>query len=110
MAILKLLSEEVFDFSRGEMTQQKINELKHSLNSSLQPRAVNWGLVTKGVTGMVEIKMLTDYASEEPNLCEWMQEDKELSTHGHYLYYEIGEIDKELYLVRGYHSKEAGSC
>ncbi|XP_045826555.1 protein EXPORTIN 1A-like [Trifolium pratense] len=32
MAILKLLSEEVFDFSRGEMTQQKINELKHSLN------------------------------------------------------------------------------
>ncbi|KAI5405634.1 hypothetical protein KIW84_052417 [Lathyrus oleraceus] len=28
MAILKLLSEEVFDFSRGEMTQQKIKELK----------------------------------------------------------------------------------
>ncbi|XP_054812006.1 protein EXPORTIN 1A isoform X2 [Prosopis cineraria] len=33
MAILKLLSEEVFDFSRGEMTQQKIKELKQSLNS-----------------------------------------------------------------------------
>ncbi|TXG48700.1 hypothetical protein EZV62_024575 [Acer yangbiense] len=32
MAILKLLSEEVFDFSRGEMTQQKIKELKQSLN------------------------------------------------------------------------------
>ncbi|KAL0358804.1 UNVERIFIED_CONTAM: protein EXPORTIN 1A [Sesamum angustifolium] len=30
MAILKLLSEEVFDFSRGEMTQQKIKELKQS--------------------------------------------------------------------------------
>ncbi|CAH2055233.1 unnamed protein product [Thlaspi arvense] len=29
MTILKLLSEEVFDFSRGEMTQQKIKELKH---------------------------------------------------------------------------------
>ncbi|KAG5376706.1 hypothetical protein IGI04_041302 [Brassica rapa subsp. trilocularis] len=29
MIILKLLSEEVFDFSRGEMTQQKIKELKH---------------------------------------------------------------------------------
>ncbi|KAG5144433.1 hypothetical protein JHK84_029976 [Glycine max] len=36
MAILKLLSEEVFDFSRGEMTQQKIKELKHSLNSEFQ--------------------------------------------------------------------------
>ncbi|CAL5186263.1 unnamed protein product [Lathyrus oleraceus] len=33
MAILKLLSEEVFDFSRGEMTQQKIKELKQSLNT-----------------------------------------------------------------------------
>jgi exportin-1 len=32
MAILKLLSEEIFDFSRGEMTQQKIKELKSSLN------------------------------------------------------------------------------
>ncbi|XP_021833200.1 protein EXPORTIN 1A-like [Prunus avium] len=32
MAILKLLSEEVFDFSRGEMTQLKIKELKQSLN------------------------------------------------------------------------------
>ncbi|KAH0895875.1 hypothetical protein HID58_045443, partial [Brassica napus] len=32
MIILKLLSEEVFDFSRGEMTQQKIKELKQSLN------------------------------------------------------------------------------
>nr|GMC60863.1 protein EXPORTIN 1A isoform X1 [Ipomoea batatas]GMC68247.1 protein EXPORTIN 1A isoform X1 [Ipomoea batatas] len=36
MAILKLLSEEVFDFSRGEMTQLKIKELKHSLNSEFQ--------------------------------------------------------------------------
>ncbi|KAK1366356.1 Importin N-terminal domain-containing protein [Heracleum sosnowskyi] len=36
MAILKLLSEEVFDFSRGEMTQQKIKELKESLNSEFQ--------------------------------------------------------------------------
>eukprot|EP01125_Pyxidicula_operculata_P012373 TRINITY_DN4063_c0_g1_i2.p1 TRINITY_DN4063_c0_g1~~TRINITY_DN4063_c0_g1_i2.p1 ORF type:complete len:1062 (-),score=182.79 TRINITY_DN4063_c0_g1_i2:21-3074(-) len=32
MAILGLLSEEVFDFSRGEMTQAKIVELKSSLN------------------------------------------------------------------------------
>ncbi|XP_021761959.1 protein EXPORTIN 1A isoform X1 [Chenopodium quinoa] len=36
MVILKLLSEEVFDFSRGEMTQLKIKELKHSLNSEFQ--------------------------------------------------------------------------
>ncbi|GLT95335.1 hypothetical protein SLE2022_130230 [Rubroshorea leprosula] len=36
MAILKLLSEETFDFSRGEMTQQKIKELKQSLNSEFQ--------------------------------------------------------------------------
>ncbi|KAK1281236.1 hypothetical protein QJS04_geneDACA018220 [Acorus gramineus] len=36
MTILKLLSEEVFDFSRGEMTQQKIKDLKHSLNSEFQ--------------------------------------------------------------------------
>ncbi|CAI5490079.1 unnamed protein product [Closterium sp. Naga37s-1] len=36
MVILKLLSEEVFDFSRGEMTQHKIKELKHSLNSEFQ--------------------------------------------------------------------------
>ncbi|GAY48850.1 hypothetical protein WN944_016283 [Citrus x changshan-huyou] len=36
MAILKLLSEEVFDFSRGEMTQQKIKELKQSLNRQLE--------------------------------------------------------------------------
>lgn len=36
MAILKLLSEEVFDFSRGEMTQQKIKELKQSLNSEFR--------------------------------------------------------------------------
>ncbi|KAI4324875.1 hypothetical protein MLD38_030321 [Melastoma candidum] len=36
MAILKLLSEEVFDFSQGEMTQQKIKELKQSLNSEFQ--------------------------------------------------------------------------
>ncbi|GMN44193.1 hypothetical protein TIFTF001_013376 [Ficus carica] len=36
MAILKLLSEEVFDFSRGEMTQNKIKELKQSLNREFQ--------------------------------------------------------------------------
>ncbi|XP_019092142.1 PREDICTED: protein EXPORTIN 1B-like [Camelina sativa] len=36
MAILKLLSEEVFDFSRGVMTQQKIDELKQSLNSEFE--------------------------------------------------------------------------
>ncbi|KAK2976674.1 hypothetical protein RJ640_004275 [Escallonia rubra] len=36
MAILKLLSEEVFDFPRSEMTQQKIKELKQSLNSEFQ--------------------------------------------------------------------------
>ncbi|KFK25926.1 hypothetical protein AALP_AA8G181300 [Arabis alpina] len=36
MAILKLLSEEVFDFSRGEMTLQKIKELKQSLNSEFK--------------------------------------------------------------------------
>ncbi|XP_062102946.1 protein EXPORTIN 1A-like [Humulus lupulus] len=36
MAILKLLSEEVFDFSRGEMTQSKIKELEQSLNSEFQ--------------------------------------------------------------------------
>ncbi|PKU62461.1 protein EXPORTIN 1A [Dendrobium catenatum] len=36
MVILKLLSEEVFDFSRGEMTQQKIKDLKQSLNSEFQ--------------------------------------------------------------------------
>ncbi|CAH9110042.1 unnamed protein product [Cuscuta europaea] len=36
MAILKLLSEEVFDFSRGELTQLKIRELKESLNSEFQ--------------------------------------------------------------------------
>ena len=33
MHLLKLLSEEVFDFSRGEMTQAKIKELKNSLNN-----------------------------------------------------------------------------
>lgn len=32
MNILKLLSEEVFDFSRGEMTQAKTRDLKESLN------------------------------------------------------------------------------
>lgn len=31
-AWLQLLSEEVFDFSRGELTQSKIKELKNSLN------------------------------------------------------------------------------
>ena len=29
---MQLLSEEIFDFSRGEMTQQKIKDLKGSLN------------------------------------------------------------------------------
>jgi exportin-1 len=32
---MQLLSEEIFDFSRGEMTQQKIKELKGSLNRSI---------------------------------------------------------------------------
>uniref|UniRef100_A0A7I4BPN0 Importin N-terminal domain-containing protein n=1 Tax=Physcomitrium patens TaxID=3218 RepID=A0A7I4BPN0_PHYPA len=36
MVILKLLSEEVFDFSQGELTQSKIKELKNSLNSEFQ--------------------------------------------------------------------------
>ena len=36
MHILKLLSEEVFDFSRGEMTQAKIKDLKNSLNSEFK--------------------------------------------------------------------------
>jgi len=36
MNILKLLSEEIFDFSRGEMTQNKIKELKASLNQQFQ--------------------------------------------------------------------------
>ncbi|CAN8269826.1 unnamed protein product [Cochlearia groenlandica] len=36
MAILKLLSEEVFDFSRDELTRQKIKELKESLNREFQ--------------------------------------------------------------------------
>ena len=34
----QLLSEEVFDFSRGEMTQAKIKELKHSLNKCVSRR------------------------------------------------------------------------
>nr|CAB3456381.1 unnamed protein product [Digitaria exilis] len=33
---MQLLSEEIFDFSRGEMTQQKIKELKGSLNSEFR--------------------------------------------------------------------------
>jgi exportin-1 len=33
MHILRLLSEEVFDFSRGELTQAKTRELKNSLNA-----------------------------------------------------------------------------
>eukprot|EP00249_Psilotum_nudum_P020210 c27605_g1_i1 orf=294-2387(+) len=36
MSILKLLSEEVFDFSRGEMTQSKIKELKNHLFSEFK--------------------------------------------------------------------------
>ena len=42
MNILRLLSEEVFDFSRGELTQAKITELKNALNTDFphHPRAV----------------------------------------------------------------------
>lgn len=36
MVILKLLSEEVFDFSRGELTQAKAKELKTSLNNEFR--------------------------------------------------------------------------
>ncbi|GBF89748.1 hypothetical protein Rsub_02918 [Raphidocelis subcapitata] len=36
MAILKLLSEEVFDFSRGEMTQDKTRHLKQTLNAQFR--------------------------------------------------------------------------
>mmetsp|Transcript_13459 Transcript_13459/g.38211 ORF Transcript_13459/g.38211 Transcript_13459/m.38211 type:complete len:1071 (+) Transcript_13459:123-3335(+) len=36
MVILKLLSEEVFDYSRGELTQAKIKELKNSLNNEFR--------------------------------------------------------------------------
>lgn len=36
MQILRLLSEEVFDFSRGEMTQAKTKELKSSLNDEFR--------------------------------------------------------------------------
>lgn len=36
MNILKLLSEEVFDFSRGELTQAKIKDLKSSLNQEFR--------------------------------------------------------------------------
>lgn len=33
MVILKLLSEEVFDYSQGQMTQAKIQHLKKSMSS-----------------------------------------------------------------------------
>ncbi|KAK9862358.1 hypothetical protein WJX84_007629 [Apatococcus fuscideae] len=36
MIILKLLSEEVFDFSRGELTQAKTRDLKNSLNQEFR--------------------------------------------------------------------------
>ncbi|KAL0900654.1 hypothetical protein Bca101_084615 [Brassica carinata] len=36
MVILKLLSEEIFNFSRGEMIQRKINDLKASLDRQLE--------------------------------------------------------------------------
>ena len=36
MEILKLLSEEVFDFSSGQMTQAKAKNLKESMNSEFQ--------------------------------------------------------------------------
>ena len=32
MTILRLMSEEIFDFSNGQMTQAKIKELKNSFN------------------------------------------------------------------------------
>ncbi len=36
MEILKLLSEEVFDFSSGQMTQVKAKTLKESMNNEFQ--------------------------------------------------------------------------
>ena len=36
MVILKLLSEEVFDFSCGQMTQTKAKHLKDSMSSEFQ--------------------------------------------------------------------------
>ncbi len=36
MEILKLLSEEVFDFSSGQMTQAKAKTLKESMNNEFQ--------------------------------------------------------------------------
>jgi hypothetical protein len=36
MEILKLLSEEVFDFSSGQMTQAKAKNLKESMNNEFQ--------------------------------------------------------------------------
>lgn len=36
MHILRLLSEEVFDFNRGELTQAKTRELKSSLNTEFK--------------------------------------------------------------------------
>ena len=36
MVILKLLSEEIFDFSRGELTQAKTRELKNTLNNEFR--------------------------------------------------------------------------
>ncbi|KAK7347055.1 hypothetical protein VNO80_21581 [Phaseolus coccineus] len=54
MAILKLLSEEVFDFSRGEMTQQKIKELKQSLN--------RWHLFNLEITMMCSMSRCITYS------------------------------------------------
>lgn len=36
MQILKLLSEEIFDFSRGELTQAKTRDLKNTLNTEFR--------------------------------------------------------------------------
>jgi hypothetical protein len=36
MHILRLLSEEVFDFNRGELTQSKTRKLKAQLNTEFQ--------------------------------------------------------------------------
>ena len=36
MVVLKMLSEEVFDFSRGQMTQAKVKDLKNSLNNEFK--------------------------------------------------------------------------
>jgi exportin-1 len=54
MQILKLLSEEVFDFSRGELTQAKIKELKSSM--------------TKEFNAIYELCLFVLGASQKPDL------------------------------------------